>query len=136
ATGRVAEQRLITATCIVVAGHVVRERSETSSGVEDTGCVARECCSADRRVFLARCVPVKRSESDRRVVGSDCQAEERIITLSRVLAGIASVRWWINGPDGGRERKAAERERCERGIGHIHYCFHVFFLSSLFSEIY
>ena len=41
-------------------------------------------------------VAKERFKTNRRVVAAGCQAKERILTLSSVLVGVASVRWWAN----------------------------------------
>ena len=55
---------------------------------------------------VAGCVALERTSTDGRVGVSGCEAEERIIPLSRVAIGIASVRCW-------RKRRADEDHRDE-----------------------
>src|SRR5438128_4223425 len=60
--------------------------------------MAVERLKPDGRVFFGR------------VFATGCETEERVVTLSGVLVGIASVRWWINRSSRGRERKTNERQ--------------------------
>ncbi len=54
---------------------------------------------------------MERPISNRRVVGAEaCETEKRILTLSGVEVGIASVRRRDNGSTYRRKRKAAEHE--------------------------
>jgi hypothetical protein len=55
----------------------------------------------------------ERIKTQARIVDTGCEAEERILTLSRVAAGIASVRRRADPESvrGRRKPKAGERER-------------------------
>jgi len=65
----------------------------------------------DSRVADAACVVIERIGAQCSVLGAACEAKERISTFGGVVAGIASVRWWVNPESvrGRRKRKAAER---------------------------
>ena len=68
----------------------------------------------DSRVAGAACVVIERIGAQCSVLGAACEAKERISTFGGVVAGIASVRWWINCLRCGRKRKAGDGERDEK----------------------
>ena len=65
----------------------------------------------DSRVAGAACVVIERIGAQCGVLRAACEAKERISTFGGVVAGIASVRWWVNGSSRRRKRKACRRER-------------------------
>src|SRR6266851_2584547 len=67
----------------------------------------------DSRVAGAACVVIERIGAQCSVLGAACEAKERIGTFGGVVAGIASVRWWINRSGRRRKRKPGEGERDE-----------------------
>jgi hypothetical protein len=73
-------------------------------------CVAKKRLGTDGCVEAAD-VAIKRTKTDCRVVvaGLDVGAKECKIPLSRVAAGIASVRCRFNGPRCGRQPEADQR---------------------------
>jgi len=66
------------------------------------------------RAVLGGCVAIERLVTSGRVFEAGGEAKERIITLSRVTAGIASVRCWGNRLRWRRQREASKRERDEK----------------------
>src|SRR5207248_11159636 len=88
--GGVSAERITTGGCIVVAACVVRpnKRKSADGRVSAGGCDILECTRAGGRVGAA-C----------------CEETERPGTLSRVVVGIASVRWWANSSSRGQNRK-------------------------------
>jgi hypothetical protein len=76
---------------VVVAGCVINERALPVRRVVVPGRVGLECKTTRDRVTVA-----------------GCKAEKRIITLSSVVAGVASVRWRVNRSRRWRNRKQAE----------------------------
>jgi len=53
----------------------------------------------------------ERKSTGGRVASAGCELEERISSFSRVVAGIASIRWWTN-----RLRRRQKR-KSRRGLG-------------------
>src|SRR5439155_1065629 len=109
---------MITVGRVVVAGCVVIERVSTDRRVVVTGCVFIERSITVGRVEVADGGVNERFPTDCRVAGAHavagCERVEGVITLSRVAAGIASVRRWENRSRCGRKRKAGEDERHEK----------------------
>src|SRR2546430_1896993 len=124
-------------TCgrVIGAGCVAKERIKTVGSVFGAGCVFIERASTDRRVVVTGCVFIERSitvgrvevadggvnerfPTDCRVAGAHavagCERVEGVITLSRVAAGIASVRRWENRSRCGWKRKAGADEQDEK----------------------
>src|SRR5437867_1564540 len=101
---------------VAVAGGVLKERQNPCGRVVAAGCIGVEGVAANRGVFCTDGVIVHRFPTNgrvvepggvekegliacRRVVDAACEAKERILTLSGVIAGIASVRWRVNRSD-------------------------------------
>src|SRR6266849_2878622 len=97
---------------VVLAGGVVYERTRAAGRVPEAGCVAKERIGTGGCVATAGGIAKERVKTDGRVIGAMCgvEAEKRILTLSGVEEGIASVRWRINRPRRRRERKTGERQ--------------------------
>ena len=64
----------------------------------------------DSRVADAACVVIERIGAQCGVLRAAREAKERISTFGGVVAGIASVRWWVNRSGRRRKRKAGEHE--------------------------
>src|SRR5438046_8719002 len=98
--------------------------------------IVEKSLSAIGGILLAGRIIIKDFKSDRRVTLARCKAEKRRITLSGIVAGIASIRWRINGPSRGRDRERDEREQRDRKIDNICsggvmvVCFHRLVVSS------
>src|SRR6266550_2075475 len=123
----VVSERVITGRRVSVAGCVAYECSKTSGGVFVACCVANERFNADGcivvaasvlrerdsaggGVIVAGSVAIERLLAGGRVANARRKTEKRVITFSRVLIGIASVRWWVDRASRRRERKAREDE--------------------------
>src|SRR5438445_11200204 len=63
----------------------------------------------DSRVADAACVVIERIGAQCSVLGAACKAKERIGIFGGVVAGIASVRWWINRSSRRRKREKGWR---------------------------
>jgi hypothetical protein len=76
--------------------------------------VTEERSIAGRGVLVARGVAMECFKTNGHIPDSASEAKERVSALRRVLANIASVRWWANRSRYGRKRKADESERDEK----------------------
>ena len=94
---------------VVVAVCVARERKNTGGRVAVAASIAFQRFKTVGRVVAAGGVAKKRVKTGGRVGGTGGEAEESILALSGVVAGIASVWWWVNRLDSRRKPKAAER---------------------------
>src|SRR5439155_27218095 len=101
---------------VAVAGCLRKQRPNPCRRVLAAGCIGVEAVTANRGVVCADGVIVHRFPTTgrvvepggvekegliacRRVVDAACEAKARILTLSGVIAGIASVRWRVNRSD-------------------------------------
>src|SRR5207237_8938 len=97
---------------IAAAGFVAKERSLAIGRVVAASRVAIKRCLTGGRVEAASCVVIEGFKTDVRVVEAAGETEAGVSSLSRVLAGIASVRCWRNPESirGWRKRKADEHQ--------------------------
>src|SRR5207245_1878239 len=107
--GRVVQHRVTTNGRVGEPVRVAIERTKTVGRIE-AGCVVKKRERTSSRSFRAGGKTMERHKTNRRVVEADCciEAEERLITLSGVLVGIASVRCWVN-----RSSRRGKRQPCE-----------------------
>ncbi len=85
-------ERTSTVGRVVAAGGVEIERVNTGGRVGAAGSVAVERCSTGGRVLDATGVLIERFPTNGRVAVAGSEAEKRILALSGVKVGIASVR--------------------------------------------
>ena len=86
------------------------------TGLADSGAMPPMKCweiVADK-LSAAGCVVKERLKTEGGVLDAGCEAQKRVITLSGVAIGIASVRRWINRSHSWRKRKQAEHEEDDR----------------------
>src|SRR5947208_1117 len=86
------------------------ERRGTNGDISGANCVTQKRLGTNRRVAVGGGAVIKRLKAEGGVVHSGCKANEGIIALSSVVAGVPSVRRRENGLRGRRKRKAGERQ--------------------------
>ena len=109
--GIVERKRSISNTCVSVATYIAREcaesagyivaasgiaikRRRTVGGAPIAHGVTEECLIAGRGVLVAGGVAIECLETDGHIPDSAVQAKERVSSLRRVVANIASVWCW------------------------------------------
>ena len=110
--GGVAVKRSIPVGCVGQAGGVAIERSMTVGRVIQSSAVARKRFISASCVLGAGCVAKQRVITKGRVMHTAGKALECTITIGRVGAGIASVRFRTN-PQSLRGWRQREHENCE-----------------------
>src|SRR5439155_25576806 len=118
--GGVGKKKVKTNCGVVVAAAVVLKGNDTDGGVVVTSVVSDERARTDGCVSIG-VVIVECAITQCCVIGAGCQAEERIVPLSSVPAGIAAVRRRGDRFCRWRKRKAdGYRYRGEYGISIFH----------------
>src|SRR4029077_1172652 len=110
--GGVTPERFKTVGRVCPAG-VLKERSPPGGRVRATAYVVKKRIKTDRRIVVTGCVVVERFKPIGGVIDARRDAEKRILTLSCVEAGIASVRRRADRLCHLRKRKARKHERNE-----------------------
>src|SRR5438874_1150833 len=127
--GAAVQEASIAHCCIRVSICKARERRKTNGEVADADCVAekrliakalvekasgiaKERLITGGRVVATNCVVKESAKTDRCVGDTGCEAKEGMSSLSGVVTGIASVRWWPN-PESFRGRRKRKAHECE-----------------------
>src|SRR5438552_1500709 len=110
--GAAVQEASIAHCCIRVSICKARERRKTNGEVANADCVAEKRLITKALVEKSSGIAKERLITIGRMVVAGCEAKEGMSSLSGVVTGIASVRWWPN-PESFRGRRKRKAHECE-----------------------